>query len=139
MAFGGFNNDQNTPMSEINIIPLVDVMLVLLVIFIITAPVLSHAVKVELPHASSEMLEEDPKQITVAITADGLLYWNDQPVLEAELADRLQQAAQENPEVELRLRADKATPYDPIARVMAEAHRQGVVRIGFVTQPESGG
>src|SRR5690554_8121614 len=116
MAFGGFNNDQNTPMSEINIIPLVDVMLVLLVIFIITAPVLSHAVKVELPHASSEMLEEDPKQITVAITADGLLYWNDQPVLEAELADSLQKADQENPGVELMLRADTAITDDPILR-----------------------
>lgn len=137
MAFGGFNNDQNAPVSEINMIPLVDIMLVLLVIFIITAPVLTHAVKVELPQASSEKLEEDPKQITVAITADGQLYWNDESVLESELGVRLQRAARENPEVELRLRADKATPYDPIARVMAEAHRQGVVRIGFVTQPET--
>jgi biopolymer transport protein ExbD len=136
MAFGGFEQSNDAPMAEINVIPLVDIMLVLLVIFIITAPVLTHAVKIELPQASSERNEETPETVTVAIDAEGQLFWNDAPVSEEELPARLRAAAEADPELQLHLRADRLTTYDLLARVMAAAQGSGVSRIGFVSEPE---
>ena len=137
MAFGGFSEDTHArPMAEINMIPLIDVMLVLLIIFIITAPLLTQAIKIELPRAPGAAAQEKPEIITLAIAADGALYWNNAPVSQAELDYRLAAAAQHQPQPELRLRADKTTPYQKLAEVMAAAQNAGIAKMGFVTEPK---
>ena len=137
MAFGGFNQQGNhAPMSEINTTPLVDVMLVLLIIFMITAPLLTHAVKIDLPKASSQANEDKPENISLALRGDGQLYWNDQPLADADLPDRLAVAAAREPQPELHLRADRETRYQKIAEVMSAARQAGIQKMGFVTQPD---
>jgi biopolymer transport protein ExbD len=135
MAFGGFEQAGGQPMAEINTTPLVDVMLVLLVIFMVTAPLFTHAVKIDLPQAQSQLNPEKPEMISIAIDGAGRIYWNDQPVTEDALVDRFARAATLTPQPELHLRADKDTRYQVIARVMADAQRAGLRRIGFVTDP----
>lgn len=136
MSFGGFDSGNRTaPMAEINTTPLVDVMLVLLIIFIITAPLLTHAVRIDLPEASSTPNSEKPETVTLAIDADGKLFWNDQPIAEGDLEPRLAEAAARNPQPELHLRADKNTRYEKLAQVMAVAQRGGITKMGFVTVP----
>jgi biopolymer transport protein ExbD len=138
MAFGGFSNSQTSqPMAEINMIPLIDVMLVLLVIFIITAPMLTHAVKVELPKASSMPEQQKPDVIRLTIDANGVVYWNDQKVEEAEWRKRMTQSAGSNPQPELRIRADGSIAYRRVAGVMSDAASTGLTRIGFVTEPNT--
>jgi len=137
MAFGGFNdNSHQAPMAEINVTPMVDVMLVLLVIFIITAPLFTHAVKLELPTASSAPAPEKPESITLAINAEGKLFWNNTAVTMDELGARFTTAAQKTPQPELQLRADKSTRYEVIAQVMSSAQTNGMTKIGFVTNPK---
>ena len=138
MAFGSFNGGGNNgaPMSEINMVPLIDVMLVLLVIFIITAPLLSHAVRIDVPQATSAPSQVDPITIDLAINADGELFWNDGKIDMGVLSERFQVAAKQEPQPELQLRADKATRYEVLAQVMADASRAGMKRIGFVSTPE---
>ncbi len=137
MAFGGFSEDTpKQPMSEINMVPLIDVMLVLLIIFIITAPLLTHAIKIDLPRAPGAAAPEKPEIITLVIAADGALYWNNSPISPAELDYRLAAAAQHQPQPELRLRADKTTPYQKLAEVMAAAQNAGITKMGFVTEPK---
>jgi biopolymer transport protein ExbD len=123
-------------LAEINMVPLIDVMLVLLVIFIVTAPLLTHAVKVDLPRATAD---STPPQspVELAIRDNGDLYWNGEPVSQDALAQRMQQAAQRTPAPELRIRADRQTPYERVAEAMALASRLGLTRIGFVTLPNS--
>ncbi|OFZ70713.1 MAG: biopolymer transporter ExbD [Betaproteobacteria bacterium RBG_16_58_11] len=136
MAFGSFSSGgHQAPMAEINVVPLVDVMLVLLVIFIITAPLLTHAVKIDLPKASSNPNITQPEHIEFAIRADGSLHWNGEPVTPAPLAPRFAAAAKRHPQTELHLRADRLTPYEHVAQVMSIAAKAGLVRIGFVTEP----
>jgi len=135
MAFGGFDQDSGQPMAEINMTPLVDVMLVLLVIFMVTAPLFTHAVKIDLPQAQSQLNPEKPETIAIAIDAAGRVFWNDQPVVEDALYDRFRRAATVTPQPELHLHADKETRYQVIARVMADAQRAGLRKIGFVTDP----
>ena len=137
MAFGSFNGGGNNgaPMSEINMVPLIDVMLVLLVIFIITAPLLSHAVRIDVPQATSAPSQADPVTIDLAINADGELFWNDGKIDMGLLTDRFAVAAKQDPQPELQLRADKATRYEVLAQVMADASRAGMKRIGFVSTP----
>ena len=138
MAFGGFdNNRQNAPMADINVTPMVDVMLVLLVIFIITAPLFTHAVKLDLPAAQSAPAPEKPETVTLSIDPAGAIFWNDAPVTQADLPARMAAAAQKQPQPELQLRADKATRYEVIAQVMATAQSNGLTRLGFVTEPTS--
>ena len=138
MAFGGFNdNQQPAPMSEINVTPMVDVMLVLLVIFIITAPLLTHAVKIDLPNAKSAPAPEKPETIALSIDGAGKLFWNDAPIDAAELDIRLVKAAQQQPQPEVHLRADKATRYELIAQVMSAAQGNGITKLGFVTEPKA--
>ena len=140
MAFGGFNeSNHQAPMAEINVTPMVDVMLVLLVIFIITAPLFTHAVKLELPNASSKAAPEKPETITLAINAEGQLFWNNALVTQDELAMRFNTASQKKPQPELHLRADKSTRYEIIAQVMASAQGNGMTKIGFVTVPRAAG
>ncbi|TDY00536.1 ExbD/TolR family protein [Thiohalophilus thiocyanatoxydans] len=135
MAFGGFGQSSEQPMAEINMIPLVDVMLVLLVVFIITAPVITHAVKVELPAASSTPSEQDEETVIVSIEADGQLIWKEEPVSWEQFVNRVQGLGRAQPE--LHLQADRSATYEQIAKVMAVARRHGVENIGFVTEPES--
>jgi biopolymer transport protein ExbD len=135
MAFGGFNDDaQRGPMADINVTPMVDVMLVLLVIFIITAPLFTHAIKLDLPVAQSSPAPEKPETVTLSINGAGALFWNDVPVEQKDLEARLAAAAQKKPQPELQLRADKSTRYEVIAQVMAAAQGNGMTKIGFVTE-----
>jgi biopolymer transport protein ExbD len=138
MAFGGFRQSgDTTPMAEINMVPLIDVMLVLLVIFIITAPLLTHAVKVDLPRASSTANITRPDHISISMDAAGTLYWNGERVDRAGLRSRLADASKKQPQPELHLRADKATPYQALAEVMADSAKAGMSRIGFVSDPRA--
>ena len=139
MAFGGFNDQQRAaPMSEINVTPMVDVMLVLLVIFIITAPLFTHAIKLDLPNAQSAAVPDKPETISLSIDAQGKLYWDKDPIAPAELDAKLAAAAQKTPQPELQLRADKDTRYEVIAQVMAAAQGNNLGKIGFVTEPKPG-
>ncbi|PTD97752.1 ExbD/TolR family protein [Pseudothauera lacus] len=136
MAFGGFNQGGGqAPMSEINMVPLIDVMLVLLIVFMITAPLLTHGVKIDLPTASSAPNQEKPETVALAIDASGQLFWNDQPLADSELDARLAVAAQQEPQPELHLRADRDTRYQKIAEVMSAARAAGVQKLGFITVP----
>ena len=138
MAFGGFDtNRQGAPMADINVTPMVDVMLVLLVIFIITAPLFTHAVKLDLPAAQSAPAPEKPETVTLSIDPAGAIFWNDAPVTQADLPARMAAAARKQPQPELQLRADKATRYEVIAQVMAAAQFNGLTKLGFVTEPTS--
>jgi biopolymer transport protein ExbD len=135
MAFGSFNDGAGmTPMVEINTTPLVDVMLVLLVIFIITAPLFHQAVPIDLPQVSSTKLDDKPMVIQLALDADGRIYWNGEAVERQVMSDRMAAARGDNPE--LHLRADRGTRYERVADVMAAAQRAGIVKIAFVTQGE---
>ena len=136
MSFGRLG-DSNEPMSEMNVIPLVDVMLVLLVIFIVTAPVITHSVQLELPRASSTPSEQTVDSVTLALDAAGQLYWDNAPIDEVALFARLRDAVAANPELAVYLRADRDTRYETLARVMADSRRAGVARLGFVSQPET--
>jgi biopolymer transport protein ExbD len=137
MSFGSFDpSSRKAPMAEINTTPLVDVMLVLLIIFIITAPLLTHAVKIDLPEASSQPNPEKPDVVTLAIDGQGALYWNNEPIAEPDLELRLAEMASRKPQPELHLRAEKTTLYEQLARVMAAAQTAGIHRMGFVTEPE---
>jgi biopolymer transport protein ExbD len=136
MAFGGFSRGQETaPMAEINMVPLIDVMLVLLVIFIITAPLLTHAVKVDLPKASNQPNLTKPDNVQLAIDAAGTVYWNGAAVDETEWRARMRAAAALTPPPEVHVRADGAVAYRRVAQVMSDAARAGLSRIGFVTDP----
>lgn len=136
MAFGSMSeSDGNEALAEINMIPLIDVMLVLLVIFIVTAPLLTHAVKVELPKASSTPNLTKPENVQVTIDAASQVYWNGEPLDATTLATRMQAAAAQQPQPELHLRAAALTPYEKVAQVMSVAAHHGLTRIGFVTDP----
>ena len=123
------------PMSEINITPLVDVMLVLLVVFIVTAPLLTHSIKVDLPKAHTQANQEKPDTVTLAIDGRGNFFWNNQPLDRVALSQRIQLAAQRQPQPLLHVRADRDTRYQVIADVMAEAKRARFERVGLVTDP----
>jgi biopolymer transport protein ExbD len=137
MAIGSFDSRRHQqPMADINVVPLVDVMLVLLVIFIITAPLLTHAVKIDLPKASSNPNLTQPDHIELAIQEDGSLYWNGVPVALEELGPRFAAEAARQPQPELHIRADRLAYYDHVAKVMAAAAKAGLGRIGFVSNPQ---
>lgn len=131
----GTTQDNDDMMSEINMIPFIDVMLVLLIIFIITVPVIKHAVNVELPQASMEKVTDKPENIRLSVDADGVYFWNDQRVDDADFAVRLQAAAAQQPQPELHIRGDKAVRYERVALALAAAQRSGVRKIGFITEP----
>jgi biopolymer transport protein TolR len=122
-------------MSEINVTPLVDVMLVLVVIFIITAPLLASSIRLDLPRTEGAKPNDAPKFVTVVLDKAGQAFLNDQPMTAAELADRLAQAARDNPETEIQLRADQTVPYGRVVEVMGAAQKAGLNRIGFVAEP----
>lgn len=137
MAIGSFDERRHRgPMAEMNVVPLVDVMLVLLVIFIITAPLLTHAVKIDLPKASSAPNLTRPDHIELAIREDGSLFWNGEAIALEELKTRFAAEARRDPQPELHIHADRLAYYDSVAKVMAAAAKAGLGRIGFVTSPD---
>ena len=136
MAFGSFDSTGSpAPLAEINMIPLIDVMLVLLVIFMVTVPMMTHAVKVELPRAASEPDKAPQPPITLSVQSSGQLFWDGAVVGRDALEARLATAAQAASPPELRIRADRTVEYRHVADVMSAAARAGITRIGFVTDP----
>ena len=136
MAFGAFNQHRQQPlMADINVTPMVDVMLVLLVIFIITAPMFTSAIKLDLPRADAAAARQQAATITLTIDGQGRIFWNDDVLDRAALDVRLAQAARLAPQPELQLRADKETRYEVVAQVMAAAQSNGLSKLGFVTDP----
>ena len=140
MSFGGFERGQSPsqPMAEINVTPLVDVMLVLLVIFIITAPLLTYALKLDLPEAKAAPATPSAEPIRLSIDGAGALYLNAQPIEVDALRTRLTEFATRKPSPEVLLRADKAARFERVALVMSLAQEVGLTRIGFVTEPVQG-
>jgi biopolymer transport protein TolR len=136
MAFGRLERTQGaTPISDINVTPLVDVMLVLVVIFIITAPLLASSIRLDLPRAEGTQGADAPRFVTVVLDRGGQVFLNDKPVTADQLAQQLASTATQNPETELQLRADQAVPYGRVVEVMGVAHKAGLSRIGFVAEP----
>ena len=136
MAFGSFNSSHNSaPMAEINVIPLVDIMLVLLVIFIITAPLLTHAVKIDLPKADSSANILKVDNVQLAIDGAGTVFWNGEVMTDGTLAERMRAASALPVHPEIHLHADRNARYETIAEVMSEAAKNGLTKIGFVTDP----
>jgi len=136
MAMGSLSDSDDDFNPEINTTPLVDVMLVLLIIFIITIPVMNHAVKIDLPKASSQPDQVKPESINLSIDATGNVFWNEEKIDSSELGARIAVAAQKQPQPELHLRAERTTQYEKVAQVMAAAQSGGLTKIGFVTDPE---
>ncbi|RIX41937.1 MAG: biopolymer transporter ExbD [Rhodocyclales bacterium GT-UBC] len=136
MAMGSFNSPGvQAPTAEINMTPLVDVMLVLLIIFIITAPLMTHSVKVDLPRASSVPTNEKPLTLKVSINADSKVFIGSEQVEPAALEARFRDAVAQDANVEMHLKADRNTRYESVAETMSAARRAGLSKIGFVTQP----
>jgi biopolymer transport protein ExbD len=134
MSFGSFSEGGITqPMAEINTTPMVDVMLVLLIIFIITIPVMHQAVPIDLPQVSSRKVEDKPLVIQLALDAEGRYYLDGTPAHRADLASHFAASAARNPE--LHLRADRGTRYERVAEILAVAQKAGINRIAFVTEP----
>jgi biopolymer transport protein TolR len=138
VAFGRLERTQGPqPMSDINMTPLVDVMLVLVVIFIITAPLLASSIRLDLPGTDAAKPNDAPRFVTVALDARGKLFLNDKPVTSAELAQKLADSGRQNPDTEVQLRADQTVPYGRIVEVMGAAQKAGLNRIGFVAEPRT--
>ena len=136
MGFGRLERTKgDPPLSDINVTPLVDVMLVLVVIFIITAPLLASSIRLDLPRAEGTQPGDAPRFVTVVLDRGGQVFLNDKPVTAAELADQLTATAKQNPETEMQLRADQTVPYGRVVEVMGVAHKAGLSRIGFVAEP----
>ncbi|RGE44067.1 biopolymer transporter ExbD [Comamonas testosteroni] len=136
MSFGSMNDEgSDEVMNEINMTPLVDVMLVLLIIFIITVPVMKHSVNVDLPRATNQPEDTKPATIQLGITADGKYSWNGQEVNDAQLEANLTAEAAKEPQPDLHIRGDKEVRYERVAQAMAAAQRTGIKKIGFVTDP----
>ena len=136
MSFGRFDSTKAPRlMSEINVTPLVDVMLVLLVIFILTAPLLASSIKLELPRTNAAKAAQAPQFVTLVIDKTGAIFVNDQPVTLGALQASLLQTAAQNPDTEVQLRADAAVPYGQVVAVMGAAQNAGLMRIGFVAEP----
>ncbi|HEX2561337.1 biopolymer transporter ExbD, partial [Phenylobacterium sp.] len=138
MAFGSFGTQRNSaPMAEINVIPLVDIMLVLLVIFIVTAPLLTHSVKIDLPKAASAPDISRRQAVQFAIDGGGQLYWNSEKISRAQMVERFRLAGAESDPPELHLRISRTVPYETVADVMSEASKAGLAKVGFVTDPSA--
>jgi biopolymer transport protein ExbD len=126
---------EKAPMADMNVVPLVDVMLVLLVIFIVTAPLLTHAVKIDLPKASSSVNITKPEHIEFGIRENGDMFWNGELLTMEALGPRFAQEAAKQPQPEIHIRADRHVYYEKVAQVMAAAAKVGLVRIGFMSEP----
>lgn len=134
MSFGTMD-DSDEVMNEINMTPLVDVMLVLLIIFIITVPVMKHSVNVDLPRAANQPEEIKPATVRLAVSADGQYHWNGVAISDQELEQNLMAEGSKDPQPDLHIQGDKEVRYERVAQAMAAAQRAGVRKIGFVTDP----
>ena len=134
MSFGT-QDDSDEVMNEINMTPLVDVMLVLLIIFIITVPVMKHSVNIDLPRASNEQQVIKPETVRLSVDAEGSYFINDTKITDEELAPRLKTEAAQNPQPDLHIRGDKSVRYERVAQAMAAAQQAGLRKIGFITEP----
>jgi biopolymer transport protein ExbD len=134
---GGGAPDDEKPMSEINTTPLVDVMLVLLILFLITIPVITQSVKVDLPQAANIPTQTKPENINIAVDAEGNVFWNTAllPSQDA-LLERIKQIAVLDPQPEIHVRGDRNTPYEHIGRVIVTCQRGGIQKVGFITEPD---
>ncbi|MCH2219648.1 MAG: biopolymer transporter ExbD [Dechloromonas sp.] len=138
MAMGSFNSSgSQMPTAEINMTPLVDVMLVLLIIFIITAPLLTHSVKVDLPRAASTPTPDKPMTLQVSITGENIIYVGNATIDRNDLEQKFREAVAQDANVEMHLKADRNTRYETVAETMSAARRAGLTKIGFITQPGS--
>jgi biopolymer transport protein ExbD len=136
MAFGGLEKKQTAaPMAEINMTPLIDVMLVLLVIFIITAPLFTHAIRLDLPKVAAAPARQTPQTISLSIDDTGKIYWNGTVLTLDQMRARFVEAGKLQEQPEIQLRAARSTRYEVIAQVMGAAQQAGLERIGFVTDP----
>ena len=135
MAFGTQDNTDEV-MNEINMTPLVDVMLVLLIIFIITIPVMKHAVNVDLPRATNQPQDAKPQTVRLSVDAAGAYYWNDAKIDDAQLPELLKAQAAKDPQPDLHIRGDKEVRYERVAQAMAAAQQAGLKKIGFITEPK---
>ena len=136
MTFGRLERDKGTPpMSDINMTPLIDVMLVLVVIFIITAPLLASSIKLDLPKTDAATPSGAPRFMLLVLDKAGQVFINDQPVTQDALARQLAQTAAQNPDTEVQLRADEAVPYGRVVELMGAAQKAGLNRIGFMASP----
>jgi biopolymer transport protein ExbD len=135
MAFGT-QDDTDDVMNEINMTPLVDVMLVLLIIFMITVPVMKHSVEVDLPRANSQPQDVKPQTVRLTVDAKGQYWWNEAPVSDQDLPRMLRAAAARDPQPELHIRGDKDVRYERVAQALSAAQQAGLRRIGFVTDPK---
>jgi biopolymer transport protein ExbD len=139
MSVGTPDEEEGSVMSEINTTPLVDVMLVLLIIFLITVPVITRTVEVELPKAVNIPTQTKPENITVAVDAKGDVYWNDRQLPNRQaLLDRIKQAAVIKPQPEIHIRGDSNARYEAVGRVIYTIQRGGIVKVGFIVEPDRG-
>jgi biopolymer transport protein ExbD len=134
----GDGGEEEQLTSAINTTPLVDVMLVLLIIFLITIPVVTHTVPVALPHEVNQPTKTKPENIIIAVDKDGNVYWNDALADYQKILDRLKQRASDNPQPEVHIRADKDARYEFVGRVMTDCQRAGIVKVAFIIQPDRG-
>jgi biopolymer transport protein ExbD len=135
----GSSDEEQSVMANINTTPLVDVMLVLLIIFLITIPVINKSVPVDLPKAVNIPTQTKPENITVAVDKDGNIYWNDRRMPnKEELLDHIKEAAVRKPQPEVHIRADRDAKFEAVGRVLYAIQRGGVVKVGFLTEPDHG-
>ena len=137
MGMGSLSDTDDDFNPEINTTPLVDVMLVLLIIFIITIPVINHSVKIDLPRATNQRDEIKPENINLSIDAHGLMYWNNETIDAAQMNVRIAEASKKTPQPELHIRAERTTQYEKIVEIMAAAQSGGLSKIGFITDPKN--
>ena len=135
MAFSPTDQGDGEVLSEINMIPLIDVMLVLLIVFMITVPVMKHSVEVDLPQAQATQAQDKPDTVRLSVQADGSYHWDQVAVSDEELRNRLTQLAAQGEQAQLQIRGDKAVRYERVAQAMAAAQQAGIRKIGFVTEP----
>ena len=136
MAMGSLSDDDDDFNPEINTTPLVDVMLVLLIIFIMTIPVINDSVKIDLPQATNQHNEIQPENINLSINSHGVVYWNAEIIDDKQMSARIAEASKRTPQPELHLRAERTTQYEKIVQVMAAAQSGGLRKIGFITDPQ---
>ena len=136
MAFGTQDNTDEV-MNEINMTPLVDVMLVLLIIFIITIPVMKHAINVDLPRATNVPQDAKPQTVRLSVDAKGVYYWNEAQIADEQLPALLKEQAAKNPQPDVHIRGDKEVRYERVAQAMAAAQQAGLKKIGFITEPKN--
>ena len=136
MAFGGGLDGDDEVVGDINMVPMIDIMLVLLIIFIVTVPTITQSVKVDLPRADAARAAIEPVTVALSVTADGAVHWNRERIEASELLRRLAAAAAQDPQPEFSLHGDRTVPYERVARVMAAVQRVGLKRLAFVIEPE---